>query len=110
VAALVAACGYPSQVAPFCEEAVPIIDGRTPYPPEVDMLKALAIQVLPAETAEGMVVELDLLQFELQGDSPPGYSTGAVAQLVTDVCNVEVRAITSNPPLVGSDDPLQPSR
>ncbi|MEX2622325.1 MAG: hypothetical protein WD651_01200 [Acidimicrobiia bacterium] len=87
-----------------------MIDGRTPLRPELENLRRLAIEYLPAENSEPLALELDLLWAALQGGSTAGYSTGAVAGLIGDMCGARVRAIISNPQLQGSDDPPQPSR
>jgi hypothetical protein len=112
--ATLVACGeseaYPAQVRPFCEVAVTALDGKTPDPQDMGRIEALAAQVLPKEDAQRIIAELELLRSDLQADSAPGYSTVAVTELVGTLCNAPVRAIISNPPLVGvtGDDPPEP--
>jgi hypothetical protein len=62
------------------------------------------MEYLPAETAEPLVVEIDVLWEDLQGGSE-GHSTGAVAEFITDICGVSVHAVSSvNHP--GTGEPL----
>lgn len=103
------ACGYPSDVAPFCDVAVPVFEDGSAVRPELENLKRLAVEYLPPESSEPLVVELDLLWAALQGGSNEGYSTGPVAELIGDICDARVRAMISGKPLViEGQDPTPP--
>lgn len=81
------------EVAAFCDEAVPITNGRTPTLEELDELSGVAETELGAEDYEVLAAELETLIEDLDAYlTGPGdeYSTSGVNDVIGRICNVNM--------------------
>ena len=83
-------------VRPFCEVAVPSVDGRVPSPEDKERMEELALQLLPNNTATELRQAMADLRRELRPGAG-GYTTAEVVEIVGAVCNASLRAIASAP-------------
>jgi hypothetical protein len=85
-------------VAAFCEEAVPITDGRTPSLDELDELSRIAEAELDSDLydalSEPLVVLIEDLDAYLFG-AGDGYSIAEVNDVIGEICNVNMLSVSA---------------
>lgn len=82
-----------SEVAAFCDEAVPITNGRTPSLEELDELSGVAEAELSGNDYEVLTAELEQLVDDLDAflaGPGGGYSTSGVNDVIGRICNVNM--------------------
>lgn len=81
-------------VAHFCEGVVPLMNGREPGLPALDEVLEAAMN-LPAEDRSIVVERAEALRADLAARPLDGYSTGALNEVIGELCNINMLSVGS---------------